>query len=290
MKQQQMAYSALLATAFLLGSVYALGADSHRQIQGLLDSKGNAYVRLRDAAVAEQPATEEGTTAATPEAHLLRRILRERKEHPDAFTRYPDLVLEDRQRLESLPAADLGLVTNSAAGFAPLAHAISQALNRKGITAQERGLIALAVQEHFWKLSENEYEQYNTLVAMAGLARIGLLDTAISNEVVRVAQSADSPRVAGAALELLDLMNRPVSPDLIAAVWTKHRTSVQVGRTCGALLNAQQGNLKAMEVLKTIDAERERQIERAATNRNAPGKRILTTDGDTPDPIQPLDR
>ncbi len=289
MKQRQTACLALLATTLLLSSVHAEGTDSYRQIQGLLDSKSNAYVRLRDAAVAEQSATEEGTASATPEERLLQRIVSERKAHPDAFTRYPHLVLEDRQRLGSLPAADLGLVTNSAASFAPLAHAISQALIRKGITAQERGLIALAVQEHFWKLSENEYEQYNTLVAMTGLARIGLLDTAISNEVVRVARSADSPRVAGTALELLDLMNRPVSPDLIAAVWMKHRTSVQVGKICGALLSAHQGNVKAMEVLKTIDAERKLQIEQAATSRNAPGKRILTTDGNTPGLIQPLD-
>lgn len=289
MKQQQMGYLALLATALLLGSAYAEGPDSQRQIRGLLDAKGSAYVRLRDVAIAEQPATDEGATAITPEERLLQRIVRERKEQPAAFIRYADLVTQDRHRRESLSAKDLGLVTNPAASFAPLAHAIMETLKQQGGAAQEQGRIALAVQEHFWKLADNEYDQYNTLVAMTDLAQIGLLDTAISNEVARVAQDANSPRVAETALRLLHLQNRSVSPDLINAVWTKHRTSIPVGRICRALLNEQQGSVKAMEVLKTIDAGRDLQVEQAATNRNAPGKRILTTDENTPDTIQPLD-
>jgi len=197
--------------------------------------------------------------------------------------------MQDRHRWASLSAADLGLVTNSGASLAPLAQAITATLMQQGIADQERGRIALAVQEHFWKLADNEYDQYNTLVAMTDLAQIGLLDTAISNEVARVAQDANSPRVAEAALRLLHLQSRSVSPDLINAVWTNHRTSVQVGKMCRALLNEQQGNVTAMEVLKTIDAERELQIEQAATNRNAPGKGRPYTAGNTPDPIQPLD-
>ena len=286
--KQHITCVALLATVTLMGALCVEGSNADQKSRELLEAKGNAYVRLRDAAIANQQGASGVLATATPEERLLREVVSARKTHPQAFGHYADLVEEDRRQHEGLSASDLHIVRNSASRFAPLAHAITRAVKRQS-SDDERRRVALAVEEHFWKLAESEYEQYNTLVAMVDLAQVGLLDPAILNEVVRVTQNTGSPRVAEAGLRLIHLQNRSVNPDIVNAVWQKHKSSAQVDKLCRALLNEQEDNAAAIEILRAIDEDRNLQDEEATTKQHMPGKKVLSADDANLGHVVPLE-
>lgn len=242
--------------------------------QEFINSKGSTYIQFRNKLVTEN--TNISThIATTAKEQWLDEIINERKMYPDDFKNYENLVVEDLNRKNELSEREIHLVTSKQRHIAPLAYEILSNLNQKAITLDEKKRFALAVEEHFWKLANNEYEKYNTLVALTTLAQLDLLSRPIVDEIINVLKKTTSPRIAETGLRLLHINNHLVAPELINTVWQNHSASASVSKLCRALLNEHPLNHKTEAILEVMNRKQTQQFIQAVTNQYIPGRKIL---------------